>query len=136
MRLSSDSGFLATTESGTAGEGFVDVPVLLHLDSLRACRLPVEGLQPSLRLGGVSTQIVRIPVHVTKRVTTVEGHTLYGDGSAPLPSEFDPTKVHKTIVEWRTMLVMAFGCGPVGEAEGGFCPGKPGMRQSLHICSV
>lgn len=102
-------------------DGF-QIPALFHVDSWRSCIPPVEGLLPEMRVREYSKTVIRVPVHAIRRVRTPDGDVLYNatEARSALESQQYPTNretVASSILGWRTLVVIAFGCGDRGRVS-------------------
>ena len=81
-------------------------PVLVHVDTLWSCRLPLapDSLRPLAR-HGASGAIVKVPVYQVAQVTTAGNGSETVWGSPPASSGNRPL-----LMGWRTVLVVIYGC--------------------------
>ena len=111
---------------------------LLHLDTARLCQVPLTGLLPFERRNTFSTAVMRIPVHVLRGAASANGEVLYGQEP---PADAGPaaeevlwnSNPSTTIIEWRTVVVVAFGCSPhsAGQSASIMCAGQCPTSASL-----
>lgn len=90
--------------------------LLLHdTDGERYCTLPITGLSPGERSIGVLHALVRVPVHVVSEVRSTTGRQLYGEREERNRSSTASTA--STILEWRIVLLVVYGCGPTSTGQ-------------------
>ena len=87
---------------------------LFHLDSHFTCRVPLTGMKPFDRVGKMASAIIRVPIHVVVQTIGPSGETVSGRSESEQQDDYDQWEGNpgSTIIEWRTLLVVAFGCAP------------------------
>ena len=96
---------------------------LVHMDTLQSCPVRTEGLTYRERREPPLVSVVRIPVHKGAKVTDTEGILMspFNTTSPPEPIEVNEKQnISQTIVEWRIVLVVAFGCKLGGSETSAF----------------
>ena len=85
--------------------------LLHHVDTLTSCKLPMEGLLPFTGLNVPALALLRVPIHQLNSVSSHNGAPLHGAPAMPQADadvwEGNPMS---TIVEWRSVIVVGYGC--------------------------
>ena len=106
---------------------FIAPPLLSihHLDTPWRCFIPAAGFTPRQASEPHTAAIVRIPVHRAAEVQNAAGALLspFQVDAEPEPTTNAKLNVSETIVEWRIVMITAFGCSASSEG-GAVCPGK------------
>ena len=93
----------------------INVGAILHLGTHHTCRVDVAGIVPYARTDHMYKALIRVPLHVLRSARSAAGTVVTGNTTEDTAWDADYQQwagnPSTTIVEWRTLLIVAFGCG-------------------------